>query len=112
MCDATLDVIAQIDEHWAERVQREKFQFHNAQWLEIVTAQAQQAQQQQAAQDLARNGHYGGGDDEDDEDGLLRHELGRQGSSSFEDSFEHLVRDADALDQLERSGGDDLQVFK
>ena len=26
MCDATLDIIAQIDDRWAERVQREKFQ--------------------------------------------------------------------------------------
>ena len=26
VCDATLDIIAQIDDRWAERVQREKFQ--------------------------------------------------------------------------------------
>ncbi len=26
VCDATLDIIAQIDDHWAEKVQREKFQ--------------------------------------------------------------------------------------
>lgn len=39
VCDATLDIISQIDEQWAERVQREKFQFHNAQWLEVIQAQ-------------------------------------------------------------------------
>jgi pantothenate kinase len=26
VCDATLDIISQIDDHWAEKVQREKFQ--------------------------------------------------------------------------------------
>lgn len=42
VCDATLDIIAQIDEQWSERVQREKFQFHNTQWLEIIQSQEPQ----------------------------------------------------------------------
>ena len=29
VCDATLDIIAQIDDRWAERVQREKFQVND-----------------------------------------------------------------------------------
>ena len=36
VCDKTLDIISQYDDSWSERVQREKFKFHNAQWLEIV----------------------------------------------------------------------------
>ena len=36
VCDRTLDIISQYDDSWSERVQREKFKFHNAQWLEIV----------------------------------------------------------------------------
>eukprot|EP00095_Tigriopus_kingsejongensis_P012143 maker-scaffold954_size76946-snap-gene-0.19 protein:Tk12143 transcript:maker-scaffold954_size76946-snap-gene-0.19-mRNA-1 annotation:"kinesin-associated protein 3-like" len=40
VCDATLDIISQIDQEWAERVQREKFQFHNTQWLEVIQSQS------------------------------------------------------------------------
>jgi hypothetical protein len=39
LCDATLDIISLHDESWRDRVRREKFRFHNAQWLEIVEGQ-------------------------------------------------------------------------
>lgn len=45
VCDRTLDVISQFDDSWSERVKREKFRFHNAQWLEIVQSQWHQGQQ-------------------------------------------------------------------
>ena len=41
VCDATLDIISEIDENWADRVKREKFRFHNAQWLDIVSSQVE-----------------------------------------------------------------------
>merc|ERR1719266_1591413 len=42
VCDKTLDIISQFDDSWSERVMREKFRFHNAQWLEIVQSHKQQ----------------------------------------------------------------------
>lgn len=74
VCDSTLDLIAQIDATWAERVQREKFEFHNAQWLEIIRGQGMGHTNEDDP-----NGYEGYYDDPDD------------------DYFEQLVRDTDAL---------------
>lgn len=39
VCDLTLDIISEFDEVWAKRIQKEKFQWHNSQWLEMVQTQ-------------------------------------------------------------------------
>uniref|UniRef100_A0A673WT42 Kinesin-associated protein 3b n=1 Tax=Salmo trutta TaxID=8032 RepID=A0A673WT42_SALTR len=36
VCDNTLDIIAEYDEEWGRKTQREKFRWHNSQWLEMV----------------------------------------------------------------------------
>uniref|UniRef100_H0VG98 Kinesin associated protein 3 n=1 Tax=Cavia porcellus TaxID=10141 RepID=H0VG98_CAVPO len=36
VCDNTLDIIAEYDDEWAKKIQREKFCWHNSQWLEMV----------------------------------------------------------------------------
>ena len=63
-----MDLIAQIDDHWAARVQREKFQFHNAQWLDIIQRQQQQRGQQHQ-RDMQFHHLRGNGGDEDDPHG-------------------------------------------
>ncbi|GAB6027026.1 Kinesin-associated protein 3, variant 2 [Chamberlinius hualienensis] len=36
VCDATLDIIAECDTDWAQKVQTDKFKWHNAQWIDMV----------------------------------------------------------------------------
>ena len=96
VCDATLDLIAQIDEHWAARVQREKFQFHNAQWLDIIQQQRQQRQQQHLMHRLDGERDHDGGEDDDD-DGPLAGGGGRHGGGGG-----HLLSGLDDLEELVR----------
>jgi len=37
MCDQALQFISESNEHWKKRISEERFRFHNAQWLEMVT---------------------------------------------------------------------------
>ena len=77
----------QIDDRWASKVQREKFQFHNAQWLEIIQSQEQQSSRQS-------QGHLGRFDQDDDEDD----EEEAYYDEEEEDDFERLViRDPETL---------------
>ncbi|XP_068564073.1 kinesin-associated protein 3-like [Cebidichthys violaceus] len=36
VCNNTLDIIAEYDEEWGEKIQNEKFRWYNCQWLEMV----------------------------------------------------------------------------
>ncbi|XP_059197593.1 kinesin-associated protein 3a [Centropristis striata] len=36
VCDNTLDIIAEYDEEWGKKIQKEKFRWYNGQWLEMV----------------------------------------------------------------------------
>jgi hypothetical protein len=36
VCDSTLDIIAEFDKGWSEKVRLEKFRWHNSQWLEMI----------------------------------------------------------------------------
>ncbi|XP_074524385.1 kinesin-associated protein 3a isoform X2 [Halichoeres trimaculatus] len=36
VCNNTLDIIAEYDEEWGKRIQKEKFRWYNGQWLEMV----------------------------------------------------------------------------
>ncbi|XP_068998099.1 kinesin-associated protein 3-like [Embiotoca jacksoni] len=36
VCDNTLDIIAEYDDEWGKKIQREKFRWYNSQWLEMV----------------------------------------------------------------------------
>lgn len=36
VCDSALDIIMEFAEDWAQQIRLQKFQFHNAQWLEAV----------------------------------------------------------------------------
>ncbi|KAI3369129.1 hypothetical protein L3Q82_026092, partial [Scortum barcoo] len=36
VCSNTLDIIAEYDEEWGKKIQREKFRRYNSQWLEMV----------------------------------------------------------------------------
>ncbi|KAJ3093007.1 Kinesin-associated protein 3 [Quaeritorhiza haematococci] len=36
MCDACLDIIADIDEDWVTKIRQQKFQWHNLEWLSMV----------------------------------------------------------------------------
>uniref|UniRef100_A0A7E4ZWP1 Kinesin-associated protein n=1 Tax=Panagrellus redivivus TaxID=6233 RepID=A0A7E4ZWP1_PANRE len=40
MCDQALQFIAESNEHWRERVSEERFRFHNAQWIEMISGGA------------------------------------------------------------------------
>ncbi len=101
--DATLDIVAQIDDNWAEKVKRDKFRFHNTQWLEMI---------QTSSSAKVRNGGdlmiaYGGDDDHDDP-----YELGFTEARQNEDvdDLEQLVRDTEALEELDAvAGSDDLR---
>ncbi len=104
MCDATLDLIAQMDDDWAARVQREKFQFHNAQWLEMIHSQRRQQQH--------HNGDGGGGGaqlfgniHDDDDDVAGGGGAGGGGGHFFGglDDLEELVRETEALEELDNS---------
>ncbi len=100
VCDATLDVIAQIDDNWADRVQREKFQFHNAQWLEVIRAQAQQS----ASAVLREN-------QEHDDDGSGSGINGLFYSDLMDaDDFEQLVREPDDFDSASGGGNGNTDV--
>lgn len=37
MCDACLDIIAEINEEWEKRIKLQKFQWHNAEWLSCIS---------------------------------------------------------------------------
>lgn len=39
ICDLTLDIIKDYDEEWAQKIQIEKFRWHNSQWLEMIESQ-------------------------------------------------------------------------
>ncbi|CAB4058729.1 Kinesin-associated protein 3 [Lepeophtheirus salmonis] len=74
VCDATLDIISDIDENWADKVKKEKFRFHNAQWLEIIQIQEVEEENDSRHNPLfPENGKKNGGHthhdhvDEDDE---------------------------------------------
>ncbi|XP_040579516.1 kinesin-associated protein 3 [Lepeophtheirus salmonis] len=73
VCDATLDIISDIDENWADKVKKEKFRFHNAQWLEIIQIQEVEEENDSRHNPLfPENGENGGHThhdhvDEDDE---------------------------------------------
>ena len=98
VCDATLDIIAQIDDRWAERVQREKFQFHNAQWLDIIQSQQEQQQQQSDHDPIARpiHGHRGNpnGGGGGSAGGLLLDNLAASASGGY---FDHDIEDFEQL---------------
>ncbi|XP_041861743.1 kinesin-associated protein 3a isoform X2 [Melanotaenia boesemani] len=36
VCGNTLDIIAEYDEEWGKKIQKEKFRWYNSQWLEMV----------------------------------------------------------------------------
>jgi hypothetical protein len=36
MCDASLDIIAEMDENWVSRIRQQKFQWHNSEWLQMI----------------------------------------------------------------------------
>jgi hypothetical protein len=37
LCDACLDIIVDIDEEWVVKIQMQKFQWHNSEWLGSIT---------------------------------------------------------------------------
>ncbi|KAJ3293590.1 Kinesin-associated protein 3 [Borealophlyctis nickersoniae] len=37
MCDICLDIIAEIDEEWVKKIRQQKFQWHNSEWLQLIT---------------------------------------------------------------------------
>ena len=39
VCDNTLDIISECDKEWAEKIQVEKFRWHNSQWLHMIDTQ-------------------------------------------------------------------------
>lgn len=39
VCDSTLDIIMEYDEEWKSKIMNTKFEFHNAQWIEMVQNQ-------------------------------------------------------------------------
>ena len=39
VCDNTLDIIAECDQEWGEKIQIEKFRWHNSQWLHMIDTQ-------------------------------------------------------------------------
>ena len=77
VCDSALDIIMEFAEDWAQQIRLQKFQFHNAQWLEAVV-----------------DGGGGGGEVYGDE----------YGSNDGMDNFMHDVND---LDQYDASGAYD-----
>ncbi|KAJ3039310.1 Kinesin-associated protein 3 [Rhizophlyctis rosea] len=41
MCDVCLDIIAEIDEEWVKSIRLQKFQWHNSEWLALITQASQ-----------------------------------------------------------------------
>ncbi|KAJ3038924.1 Kinesin-associated protein 3, partial [Rhizophlyctis rosea] len=41
MCDVCLDIIAEIDEDWVKSIRLQKFQWHNSEWLALITQASQ-----------------------------------------------------------------------
>lgn len=39
LCARSLEIISEYDEEWAKKIQREKFRWHNCQWLEMIESQ-------------------------------------------------------------------------
>lgn len=39
VCDNTLDIISECDKEWGEKIQIEKFRWHNLQWLHMIDTQ-------------------------------------------------------------------------
>ncbi|KAJ3126935.1 Kinesin-associated protein 3 [Nowakowskiella sp. JEL0407] len=44
MCDVCLDIIAEIDEEWVKKIRLQKFRWHNAEWLQIMSQQNESGQ--------------------------------------------------------------------
>ena len=112
VCDKTLDIISQFDDSWSERVMREKFRFHNAQWLDIVQSQKQQETAESNSSDFHLSGTSDGGrtapgmlasslgealgDDEDEED--EDYADGYMTYADVDQEFEQLLRNTEAVD--------------
>ena len=112
VCDKTLDIISQFDDSWSERVMREKFRFHNAQWLEIVQSHKQQEALESNSSDFILSGTSDGGrtapailasslgdvlgDDEDDED--EDYADGYMNYTDVDQEFEQLLRNTEGVD--------------
>ena len=113
VCDKTLDIISQFDDSWSERVMREKFRFHNAQWLDIVQSQKQQEALESNSADFLLSGAPDGGrtaqgmlasslgdglgdidDDEEDED----YADGYMTYADVDQEFEQLLRNTEGVD--------------
>lgn len=39
VCDAALSIIGEIDEEWDRKLRRQKFTWHNSEWIKIMTQQ-------------------------------------------------------------------------
>ena len=94
VCDRTLDIISQYDDSWSERVQREKFKFHNAQWLEIV-------QNSTANSAKAVDKYIFGPEDPYIDDGNVGHII-TDGDNHYtyadvDEEFEQLIRNSEGL---------------
>ena len=112
VCDKTLDIISQFDDSWSERVMREKFRFHNAQWLEIVQSHKQQEAIESNSADFLLSGTSNGGetapgilasslgdvlgDDEEDED--EDYADGYMTYADVDQEFEELLRNTEGVD--------------
>ena len=112
VCDKTLDIISQFDDSWSERVMREKFRFHNAQWLEIVQSQKQQEVLESNPDDFLLSGASDGGrtvpgmlatslgdvlgEEEDDED--EDYADGYMTYADVDQEFEQLLRNTEGVD--------------
>ena len=113
VCDKTLDIISQFDDSWSERVMREKFRFHNAQWLDIVQSQKQQEAIESNSADFLLSGAPDGGrtaqgmlasslgdglgdidDDEEDED----YADGYMTYADVDQEFQQLLRNTEGVD--------------
>ncbi|KAA3675533.1 uncharacterized protein DEA37_0006692 [Paragonimus westermani] len=42
LCDLSLDIISEYDSNWGNRIQAERFRWHNSQWLEMIESDSNQ----------------------------------------------------------------------